>query len=125
ASEPCPSATPTAIDVLEFQSRFVEERAERNIACLTELGDQTEPVDSERGQDVADHEVGRDAVKFDVAAGWQRREAVLDLAGEPSAAHARQRAIPEVEAKLGGLVADEVEDGQARLVVGEPQAAAQ
>ena len=50
---------------------------------------------------------------------------MLDLAGQPRATGPGQRPLAQVEAEVGVLAADEVEHGQAGLVVGEAQASAE
>ena len=86
---------------------------------------QSGPVDSERRANVGEHDLAGDPIEREVAAGGQCGEAVLDLALEPAAGGAGEGPVAQVEAELAALVADEVEHGEARLVVGETQTAAE
>lgn len=60
-----------------------------------------------------------------MTAGRQRGEAVLHLTGQAAPANSRQGPMSEVEAELGVLVADEVQNRQAGLVIGQPEATAE
>jgi 5-carboxymethyl-2-hydroxymuconate isomerase len=69
----------------------------------------------QRLADVVEHDLRRLPVQAEIAAGRQEREAVLDLALECTAGRPGQGTQPEVEAELAALLADEVQDGAARL----------
>jgi len=108
-----------AIEVLEVETRLGEELGERAVAHPAELGDHSPPVDVEGGPDVLEDDLGRHPVELEVAAGGKGRDAPEDVVGEPTSAHTGEGPVAEVEAELGPLVPDEVEDREARLAVGE------
>jgi hypothetical protein len=92
---------------------------------LSQLGDQATPVDFQRRPDIAQHEVGRDPVELEMAAGRKCREALLDLPLKASTTDPGKGAVAEIEPELRVLAADEVEHGQAWLLVGQAQPPAQ
>ena len=90
-----------------------------------QFGGHVPPGHAQRSSNVPEHDVPRDRVQLDVAAGGQHREAFPDLSLDPPTTGTGQSPISSVKPELGVLMTDEVEDGQAGLVVGQTQAAAE
>jgi hypothetical protein len=58
-----PATSAPAIEIIEIQSRLLEEFAEGTVAQPSELRDQASPVDPQRRTDIAQYQVGRYPIK--------------------------------------------------------------
>ena len=65
--------------------------------------------------DVLQHEFLRDGVKHDLAARWQKRETLLDLALQRLSPDAGEGSEPLIETKLAALMPDEIQRGSTVL----------
>ena len=119
-----------AIEVVELDPRPLQELGERRRPTerpgqLAQLTDQRRSRLAQTLADVLQHVLPRDPLHQDRAAGRQVREPVLDLLVERHRGVGQERPVSQVETEVAVGLADEVEDGQALLLLEQPQPAAE
>jgi len=103
-AQTCPAAAPSPVDVVEVEPSLLKELTERAVADPAQFPDQTSPVDPKRRADIAEHQLGRHRVQFDMAAGGKRGEAMFQLSFQAATTATGQRAVAEIEPEVGMLV---------------------
>ena len=105
---------------------FAEERIERDVTQILQLGDHLLPAATDGRLEVLEHDALGHAVERHEATGREQREVLAHLALQVGDARRwQQRPQAPVEPELLVLVADEVEHREARLGVGAAKATAE
>src|SRR3954447_17445693 len=87
-----PAPAVASVQVLKLDAGFVEEFGHRRLLHAAGLGYKPLPGHVQRLLDVVQHDLLSNAIKFDVAAGRQRREPLLDIPMQPAARAAGESA---------------------------------
>jgi hypothetical protein len=114
------------VQLVDPEIRFLQEGREVDVFLeVAKRARKALKARADRERDILEHDLSGDPVKLHRAARRQQRESFVDLPAQFAAGNAGERPKSQIETEVPVCLADEIEDGQAVLVLRAPEPPAQ